>query len=236
MPKYFDENTCNKKPVCKKDDKYAFGRCTTESSEEWLDNNKKPINAKLYPYNHIDDLINEKLEQHIQRTDNPHIVTLQQLNADKLFVHSIRIEESPDLKSLTMTLLDLNGNPIEHIPPITIDVTANIVSKTTAEWEAEGNPVTVKNKIYVYTDGFTYDEVDPETGEIIKVYVPKLKIGDGNAYLNDMRFVGDDVMYYLLKHIEDATRHITQQERERWNNKLNYELNPEDEVLIFNRD
>lgn len=39
----------------------------------------------------------------------------------------------------------------------------------------------------------------------------------------------------LRKHIEDMVVHITQDEREFWNKKLNY-VEPEDDLLEFTRD
>lgn len=106
-----------------KDFDYGFGRNPlTEDDKDWMSTKSKPVPAKMYPYDHMDDLIYEKVKQHIDRTDNPHNVTLQQLNADKLFTHNIQVIQSEDKTILTLVLLDLNGNPIENVGPIDINL------------------------------------------------------------------------------------------------------------------
>lgn len=102
--------------------KYGFGNNQDTDNRDWYPTKQEPIKAKLYPYNHIDDLINEKLEQHIQRTDNPHQVTLQQLGVDHLFTHNMRVEYDEDKPIIHLILLDLNGNPLSDVGPIDIDV------------------------------------------------------------------------------------------------------------------
>ena len=84
--------------------------------------------------------------------------------------------------------------------------------------------------LVVYTD--YAKKTDPETGKTI--YIPNFKIGDGNAYLIDKPFVGDDIRSILEEHIEDTGLHIQPGEREFWNNKLNYE-EPEGDLLEFTR-
>jgi len=85
--------------------------------------------------------------------------------------------------------------------------------------------------LVVYTD--YQQKINPETGAT--VYIPNFKIGDGNAYLVDKPFVGDDIRDLLEEHIEDAGLHIQPGERDFWNNKLNYE-EPEGDLLEFTRD
>ena len=102
--------------------KYGFGNNQDTDNRDWYPTKQEPIKAKLYPYNHIDDLINEKLEQHIQRTDNPHQVTLQQLGADHLFTHNMMVEYDKEKPVIHLILLDLNGKPLSDVGPIDIDV------------------------------------------------------------------------------------------------------------------
>lgn len=72
--------------------------------------------------------------------------------------------------------------------------------------------------------------------------IPGIKIGSGNAYVQDLVFVGEDLSEKLLAHIENEELHTTLGEKAFWNNKVNiddsYEaMNEEliDETLIFNR-
>ena len=107
---------------------------------------------------------------------------------------------------------------------------AGIEFGTTEEWNSNPRYVPVEGMITVYTD--YQQKTDPSTGEV--TYIPGFKIGDGNAYLIDKPFVGDDIRDILTEHIEDTGIHIQPGEREFWNNKLNYE-EPEGDLLEFTR-
>ncbi len=110
----------------------------------------------------------------------------------------------------------------------------SILFNTKAEWDAQPTLRTQANIIYVYTDAF-----ELESGEKIA----GIKIGDGNAYLIDKAFISDylanqiaELITQFQAHLADNVRHITGEERTKWNNKLNYELSEEEpETLIFNR-
>ena len=84
-----------------------------------------------------------------------------------------------------------------------------ILSDTTAGWNADPGLVSQIDILYVYTDHFE-NEVNGET-----VYSPGYKIGDGNAYVIDLPFTS---LPFEL-HIADDVRHITAEERTFWNNK-----------------
>lgn len=78
----------------------------------------------------------------------------------------------------------------------------------------------------------------PRNGEICYYSdTVKIKIGDGVVCLVDLPYVcSDDVSKIkskLEEHIDDATTHITAEERAFWNAKLNYDVN--DEELVFTR-
>ena len=81
-----------------------------------------------------------------------------------------------------------------------------------------------KGEIIIYTD----HEIDSNNN-----YVPGLKVGDGTTPAIDLPFVDSILRQTLLNHISDQEVHITQTERERWDNKLNLEY--DSETLIFNR-
>ena len=103
---------------------------------------------------------------------------------------------------------------------------AGIEFGTTEYWNSRRTYVPPKGMIVVYTDYY----LDEDTGE----YIPNFKIGNGNAYLVDIAFTGDATKKELEEHIADNVMHITQEERERWNNKLNYN-EPADGLLQFTR-
>ena len=84
-------------------------------------------------------------------------------------------------------------------------VPAQILFGTTAEWNSQTGLVSGLNKVYVYTD---YKSVDGHN-------IAGFKVGDGLAYLIDLPFA--DEIY--ARHVDNDIRHITQAERESWNNK-----------------
>lgn len=85
--------------------------------------------------------------------------------------------------------------------------------------------------IIVYTD---YEVVPSDRGPIT---VPNFKVGNGNVYLTDLPFVDVGLRYELNNHINNNVIHITQEEREFWNNKINcIDTEISDDLLIFTRD
>ena len=98
---------------------------------------------------------------------------------------------------------------------------------TVANWNSHLSFIPLKGEIIIYTDaGHTDDGQD----------VPNIKIGDGNAYLIDLPFVGADRTNYILQqlgeHTGNSSIHVSQADRTFWNNKLNCSI--DGEVLIFN--
>lgn len=104
-------------------------------------------------------------------------------------------------------------------------------AKTTAEWNAAIGYVPVAGELIVYSD---YQSVE-EDGETR--YIPGLKIGSGNAYVQDLAFMGERDAEILMAHIHDAILHTSVAEKAFWDNKLNVTDAQEvvEETLIFNR-
>lgn len=115
-------------------------------------------------------------------------------------------------------------------------INARIAHKTdtTERWNSKINFIPLRGEIIVYSD---HEQVDD--GYENKINIPGIKIGDGNAYLIDLPFLGSDSRYdaiyqELREHINNDYAHVTLEEKNFWNNKLNYNL--DEENLIFNRD
>lgn len=102
---------------------------------------------------------------------------------------------------------------------------AKMEVRTTEEWNARQSYVPEAGRIIVYSDKSVLDDKN----------IPGIKIADGSAYVVDLPFVDDDVEAVLIEHIRDTEAHITDAERQRWNNKLNYEMDDTNEVLTLNR-
>lgn len=96
-----------------------------------------------------------------------------------------------------------------------------VLYASTATWNSQPQLISRRGYIYIYSD---YKQ--NEQGQKI----PAMKVGDGSAYLIDLPFVDD----LIQKHIADNVIHITQEEREFWNNKVRCFIDPLNEHnLIF---
>lgn len=108
-----------------------------------------------------------------------------------------------------------------------------VSENTTAGWGENIQYIPKAGEICVYTD---YMTIQDDLGN--DVTYPGIKIGDGNAYLIDLPFVGAETRYLLLRRIQDhennTALHIQPGEREFWNNKLNYDVTNEELILTRN--
>ena len=108
----------------------------------------------------------------------------------------------------------------------------NVYTDTTINWNEKRYYIPERGDIIVYTDK---GQIVDDYGETVNV--PGVKIGDGNAYLIDLPFVGADVRYQILTelraHSGNTEIHVTNEEKEFWNNKLNCVVNNGN--LILNR-
>ena len=105
--------------------------------------------------------------------------------------------------------------------------TASIIIKTNKNWEDYDRVVSKQGTIYVYTE----DNLNVDAA-------PKMKIGDGSAYICDLPFITDDLQREIENHIANEEVHTTLSEKQFWNNKINVidrEGGVVDNVLIFNR-
>ena len=120
----------------------------------------------------------------------------------------------------------INGVPVIGNKTLSDFRSANVSINTTEAWRAQPDYIPAAGEIVIFTDKETIEQ----DGEVIPI--PGIKVGDGKAYALDLPFV-DSGSEALKEHMADGEIHINQEERTRWNNKLNYVLN--DEELIFNR-
>jgi len=112
---------------------------------------------------------------------------------------------------------------------------------TTEHWDNAIGFIPLPGEVIVYTD---FDEIEytDETGTIKTKQIPNIKVGTGNAYVQDLAFVDDKTRDLLLQHIYDLDLHTTINEKLFWNNKLNVDDAEEqitgeleEETLILNR-
>lgn len=108
---------------------------------------------------------------------------------------------------------------------------------TVARWRIiEPEFIPFDGEIIIYKDKNIKETVNPDTGQIIRQYVPGIKIGDGQTTLYDLPFVSDIDAQLIIDHINNTDIHVTLQEKEFWNNKLNYDSSTvSEEILTLNR-
>lgn len=115
---------------------------------------------------------------------------------------------------------------------------------TTENWNNARGFIPMAGEVIIYDDYKSKVVTVVEDGEEVTktIYVPGVKIGTGNGYVQDLMFVDDDLRRLIVNHINDQNVHTTLQEKLFWNNKVNvddaYEQihdTLQDETLILNR-
>lgn len=126
----------------------------------------------------------------------------------------------------------------------TINTRIQFKRDTTAHWDAAVGFIPLAGEVIVYEDYDTRTYTVEQNGETITetVLIPNMKIGTGNAYVQDLAFVDESVRNLLLAHINNQEIHVALGDRIFWNNKINvddaYEQisgELEDETLVLNR-
>ena len=125
-----------------------------------------------------------------------------------------------------------------------IDTRIQFKRDTTENWNNARGFIPMAGEVIVYTDYETKTYTVEEYGETVTktVEIPNIKIGTGNAYVQDLGFVDEKTRDILMAHIQDHDIHVTLQEKVFWNNKINVDDAEEqisgelsDETLILNR-
>jgi len=111
---------------------------------------------------------------------------------------------------------------------------------TTEHWNNAVGFVPLPGEIIIYDDYKTVTYEDH--GETITKNIPGIKIGNGNAYVQDLAFIDDGLRDRLMAHIDNQEIHVALGEKVFWNNKVNiddaYEIingELEEETLVFYR-
>lgn len=124
------------------------------------------------------------------------------------------------------------------------DARIRLKHDTTVNWNNARGFVPMAGEVIIYDDYQVKTWQEQEYGEIVTKTenIPGIKIGDGQAYVQDLPFVDKDLREKLMNHINNIDIHTTLAEKLFWNNKVNvddaYEQihdELEDETLIINR-
>ena len=115
----------------------------------------------------------------------------------------------------------------QQIKDIQIYSQYHIYYDTTENWNNQPTLIGERGSIYIYSDGKSM--IDEETGQT--VFIPRLKVGDGSAYLIDNPFIDSDIREKV-----DTLATITQEDIDRWDEKVSAKINSADQenlVLFF---
>ena len=126
----------------------------------------------------------------------------------------------------------------------TVNSRIQLKRDTTAHWNQAIGFIPLPGEVIVYEDYETKTYTVEEYGQTVTktVNIPNIKIGTGNAYVQDLAFVDEKTRDILMEHIRNQDIHVTLQEKVFWNNKINVDDAQErisgeleDETLILNR-
>ena len=126
----------------------------------------------------------------------------------------------------------------------TVNTRIQLKRDTTQHWNEARGFIPLPGEVIVYTDYEVKTYTVEEYGETVTktVNIPNIKIGTGNAYVQDLAFVDEKTRDILMEHINNHDIHVTLQEKLFWNNKINVDDAQEqisgeleDETLILNR-
>lgn len=99
---------------------------------------------------------------------------------------------------------------------------------TSEEWVDAGRNISQAGVLYIYSDSYELQD---------GTKIPRIKIGDGLAYISDLPFFDEKLRLDLVQHIDNFDVHVTLEEKRAWWNKLNVNDSQEvlDGALILNR-
>ena len=126
----------------------------------------------------------------------------------------------------------------------TVNARIKVKHDTTANWNNAVGFIPMNGEIIVYDDYEVKTYIVEEYGEKVTrtVNIPNIKIGTGNAYVQDLAFVDEKTKDLLLEHMRNQDIHTTLGEKAYWNNKINIDDAEEqitgelvDETLVLNR-
>ena len=126
----------------------------------------------------------------------------------------------------------------------TVNTRIQLKRDTTDNWNNAKGFIPMAGEVIVYTDYETKTYTVEEYGETVTktALIPNIKIGTGNAYVQDLAFVDEQTRNILMDHINNQEIHTTLAEKLFWNNKINVDDAKEQitgklekETLILNR-
>lgn len=164
-------------------------------------------------------------------------VNLGSSSLDPTALNPIRLSELEKavnlLKSFGIVRYDANQNLTDKQKKqvkdnIGITDSGEILINTTEYWNSKLGYIPPAGTIIIYTDK---SQIDGKA-------VPGIKIGSGNAYIQDLAFVNEEIENILLNHVDNSNVHVSLEDKSKWNNKVNIDDRITDidgETIIFTR-
>lgn len=178
-------------------------------------------------------------------------------NGSVICIPGIRIGDGHSLLSDLPYITDVSGNGtalsgnydlLTNKPSInSVALTGNrsladlslraIYYDTTVNWNAKRLLISEAGAIYIYSDYRTKTE-----GETT-VYVPGVRIGDGNAYVIDLPFISfsevdvSEIAEQVTSVLSQSNALVSSEDRQKWDGKARVFLSSVDsEILVFSED
>ena len=126
----------------------------------------------------------------------------------------------------------------------TVNTRIQLKRDTTANWDRAVGFIPLAGEVIIYEDYEIKTYTTQENGRTVTktVNIPNIKIGTGNAYVQDLAFVDEKTRDLLMEHVINQDIHTTLGEKVFWNNKINVDDAEEqitgelrNETLILNR-
>lgn len=126
----------------------------------------------------------------------------------------------------------------------TVNTRIQLKRDTTQHWNEAVGFIPLPGEVIIYDDYEIKTYTIERNGHMVTktVNIPNIKIGTGNAYVQDLAFVDENTKDILLEHIHNQDIHTTLAEKIFWNNKINVDDATEqitgeleEETLILNR-
>lgn len=126
----------------------------------------------------------------------------------------------------------------------TVNTRIQLKRDTTQHWNQAIGFIPLPGEVIVYEDYETKTYIIEENGKTTTktINIPNIKIGTGNAYVQDLAFVDEKTRDMLMEHVINQDIHVTLGEKVFWNNKINVDDAEEiitgeleNETLILNR-
>lgn len=164
-------------------------------------------------------------------------VNLDSSSLDPTALNPIRLSELEKavdlLKSFGIVRYDANQNLTDKQKKqvkdnIGITDSGEILINTTDYWDSKLGYIPPAGTIIIYTDK---SQIDGKP-------VPGIKVGSGNAYIQDLAFVSEEIENILLNHVDNSNVHVSLEDKSKWNNKVNIDdriTDVDGETIIFTR-